>query len=151
MPSKVKVFIWRLARHSLPTTEVLKCRNMSHLDACPLCGCEDSWRHALLSCTMARCTWAPTDDSLVPMMTDNTEPSARNWLFELYDTLDHKNFSRMVVTMWSIWYARRKAIHEAIFQSPHQTFSFVNSYLRELDQLPKQEGRQAAGVTQTSE
>ena len=54
VPSKVKIFLWRLARHSLPTIDVLKKRNMSTVDACPLCGREDYWRHALISCTMAR-------------------------------------------------------------------------------------------------
>uniref|UniRef100_A0A8R7QQD3 Reverse transcriptase zinc-binding domain-containing protein n=1 Tax=Triticum urartu TaxID=4572 RepID=A0A8R7QQD3_TRIUA len=58
VPSKVKVFLWRLARHSLSTTDVLHHRNMSYVSACPLCGADDSWRHALVSCTMARCVWA---------------------------------------------------------------------------------------------
>lgn len=134
VPSKVKIFVWRLARHSLPTTDVQKHRNMAEQDACPLCGCVDSWRHALISCTNARCTWALTDDNPVSKMTANTESSAKSWLFEMNDVLDQKEFARMVITLWFIWYARRKAIHEAIFQSPYQVFSFVNSY---INQLPK--------------
>jgi ribonuclease HI len=42
----------------------------------------------------------------------------------------------MVVTLWSVWYARRKAIYEAIFQSPQQTIMFVNNFIAELEQLP---------------
>lgn len=65
VPSKICVLIWRLARHSLPTTDVLHKRNMVVQDACPLCGGEDSWRHALVSCTMARCTWALSEEVIV--------------------------------------------------------------------------------------
>src|SRR4051794_13465188 len=58
VPSKVRIFLWRLAHHSLPTADVLKRISMSTQDVCPLCGCEDSWRHALVACTMSRCIWA---------------------------------------------------------------------------------------------
>ena len=136
VPSKVKVFMWRLARHSLPTTDVLR-RNMAVQDACPLCGCEDSWRHALLSCTMPRCIWALSDDQLVAQMTSNEETNAKHWMFEMHATQSHDLFTRMVVTLWSVWYVRRKAIHEAIFQSPVQTIAFVDSCLHELQHLQR--------------
>jgi hypothetical protein len=32
-----------------------------------------------------------------------SEPCAKNWLFELYDTLSHESFTRMTVTLWSDW------------------------------------------------
>lgn len=115
VPSKIKVFLWRLARHSLPTTDVMNRRNMATRDACPLCGVQDSRRHALISCTMARSTWALSEPELVSKMAENVEPRAKNWLFELSETLDHSSFTSMVVTLWSIWYARRQAIHEGIF------------------------------------
>lgn len=41
----------------------------------------------------------------------------------------------MVVTTWAIWTTRRKAIHEAIFQSSHATHSFINNFISELDIL----------------
>uniref|UniRef100_A0A8R7PGX9 Reverse transcriptase zinc-binding domain-containing protein n=1 Tax=Triticum urartu TaxID=4572 RepID=A0A8R7PGX9_TRIUA len=55
VPSKLKVFLWRLAQHSIPYMDILHCRNMSTTRRCALCGCDDSWRHALLECTMSRC------------------------------------------------------------------------------------------------
>ena len=65
------------------------------------------------------------------------DPRAKNWLFEINESLSHDKFTKLAVTLWSIWYARRKAIHEAIFQSPHQTISFVNSCINEIEQLPR--------------
>ena len=147
VPSKVRIFLWRLARHSIPTTDVLQRWNIATQSACPLCGCQDSWRHALLSCTMYRCVWALSDENIVSKMTASTEPSAKNWLFELHESLDHASFSRMIVTLWVVWYARRKAIYESLFQNPHQTISFVDSYLQELHQAiacePRLQGQAA--------
>ena len=105
---------------------------MSVQDACPLCGCEDSWWHALVACMMSRCVWALSDETLVSHMSDNLEANARIWLFELNESLDHGKFTRMVITLWLIWFARRKPIYESIFQSPQQTISFVDNYLTEL-------------------
>lgn len=144
VPSKIRVFLWRLARHSLPTTDILNKRNMATRDACPLCGSPDSWCHALVSCTAARCTWALSDPVLVAKMAENTEPREKNWIFQLNEVLEHKLYTKMVVTLWAIWYARRQAIHEGIFQSPMHTSSFVGSYINELEQIKKPEGPRAS-------
>lgn len=34
----------------------------------------------------------------------------------------------MVISLWAIWGARRKAIHKDIFQSPHSVHGFITSY-----------------------
>lgn len=53
--------------------------------------------------------------------------------------MDHVNFTRMVITLWLIWYAHRKAIYESIFQSPQQTVNFVNNYISDLGLITAQE------------
>ena len=58
VPSKVRVFLWRLARCSLPSKDILHHRNMAENSACQICGAEDLWRHSLLECNMAHCVWA---------------------------------------------------------------------------------------------
>ena len=39
----------------------------------------------------------------------------------------------MLITMWAIWWARRKAIHDDEFQSPLSMMSFVSRYLEDLE------------------
>jgi hypothetical protein len=118
VPSKIRIFLWRLAQCSLPTGDVRHHRNMSPSSACSICGQEDSWRHSLVECTMSRCVWALSNPTIVEHMCITTEPSARQWLFSMMQAMDHQDFTRLAVTMWAIWYARRKVIHEEIFQSP---------------------------------
>jgi hypothetical protein len=70
---------------------------------------------------MAKSVWALSDELMVEHMMAVGEPNAKNWLFNLLESLPQDQFTRMTVTLWAIWTARRKAIHEDIFQSPLST------------------------------
>jgi hypothetical protein len=40
------------------------------------------------------------------------EPEAKLWIFTMLDSVPHPQFITLLVTLWAIWFARRKAIHE---------------------------------------
>lgn len=60
------------------------------------------------------------------------EESARGWLAEVFARLKHDDLIRVVVTLWTIWHAKRKAIHENLFQSPLSTHYFVDRFIGDL-------------------
>jgi hypothetical protein len=103
---------------------------MRNTDNCQLCGVVDSWKHSLVECTTTRCVWALADAELSEKLVEMTDPSAKRWIFELRDSLSHAQFVKMVVTLWAVWTARRRAIHENIFQS-----LFIERFIRELDSI----------------
>jgi hypothetical protein len=37
---------------------------MAPTRACSICGLEDSWRHSLIECNLARCVWALTAEEI---------------------------------------------------------------------------------------
>ncbi|KAK8500642.1 hypothetical protein V6N12_020334 [Hibiscus sabdariffa] len=39
----------------------------------------------------------------------------------------------LVITLWSLWYARNKKVYEANLQTPEQICAFIVSYYRELE------------------
>ena len=39
--------------------------------------------------------------------------------------------------LWSIWWVRRKAIHEEQYQSPHSTLCFINRFIEDLSFIPQ--------------
>lgn len=43
----------------------------------------------------------------------------------------------MIISLWAIWHAKRKALHENIFQSPSATHHFIENYMTELQALEK--------------
>jgi hypothetical protein len=84
---------------------------------------------------MARSVWdLKEDDIILPLFVDET-PDFKLWLFQLSNILNHESFIEVLATLWAIWWARQKVIHEDEFQSPLSTHAFITRYLDELDYL----------------
>ena len=132
VPSKIRIFLWRLAKHSLPIGAVLHHRKMAQCSVCFFCGMEDSWRHSLLECTMVRCIWTLEKKETVELLSEILENDAKPWLDIMTEILPQEDVIRVAVTLWAIWYARRKAIHENVYQSPLSTHNFVDKLVSEL-------------------
>jgi hypothetical protein len=122
---KDKNFLWRLAKQTLPSANLLHHRNMATMDACSLCGQQDSCRHSLIKCHTVRCVSALH-------LVATTEPNVKRWIFCIMDSMRYSEFIKVLVTLWTIWTAHRKAIHEGVFQSPLSTYHFVRRYTEEL-------------------
>ena len=67
----------------------------------------------------------------------NRDEQAKRWLFLMSESLPQEEFTTMIVTLWAIWAARRKAIHEGILQSPHATHIFVQRFISKLKAIKK--------------
>jgi hypothetical protein len=106
VPSKVRVFPWRLDRCSLPSKDILLHRNMSDSSACSICGARDSWRHSLIECNMARYVWAREKDEIIEHICHIEDQDARGWLVAVMRSLKHEDLILVTVTLWAIWYAR---------------------------------------------
>jgi len=78
VPSKIRVFLWRLARQTLPSGDLLHHRKMAPSNICAICGAEDSWKHALLDCNMARCVWALEKEDIAEFIGALQEHNARH-------------------------------------------------------------------------
>lgn len=50
-------------------------------------GSQDSWKHALIDCVMARCVWSLSNEDIVEVMCDNLEMNAKNWVFSMHEFL----------------------------------------------------------------
>ena len=97
-----------------------------------MCGDQDSWKHSLIECHPARCVWALQCDEIIEFIVSTQQQDARGWLHEAMKFLSHDELVRVTVTLWAIWYAKRKIIHENIHQSPLSTYYFVERFLADL-------------------
>jgi hypothetical protein len=151
VPSKIRVFLWRLAQASLPSGDVLHHRNMAKTDICAICGSKDSWKHSLIDCNMAKCVWALEKEDITNFIGALQEEDARAWLEKILSSLPQADMVRVVVTMWAIWHARRRAIHEDIYQSPLSTHAFIDRFIADLGLVPaavqSREGHQVRSTT----
>jgi hypothetical protein len=135
VPSKIRVFLWRLAKQSLPTADVLRHRNMTPQRSCSICGQDDSWAHSLLHCNMARSVWALAPEEITTLICNIQEPSVGAWLAAVFEALPHDDRTRTIVTLWALWHTRRKAIHKGIFQSPSSTHHFMERFIADLHMI----------------
>ncbi|KAK1607774.1 hypothetical protein QYE76_031447 [Lolium multiflorum] len=126
---------------------------MATTAACSICGQEDSWRHSLFECNLARCVWALTDEDIIEHVAPASEPHARKWLFSVIETMKKTGLIWMLVTMWAIWHAKRKAGHEEVYQSPIATVTFVSRFFEDIgevkntgDRVQPKEPKQRRGV-----
>ena len=54
-------------------------------------------------------------------------------MFWLLDTLKEQEVVHILITMWAIWWARLRAIHDEQYQSPLSTSVFIKKFLVDLD------------------
>ena len=125
--------MWRPARHSIPTVDVLHRRHMAEQAGCLICGELDSWKHSLLECNMARCVWALAKEETVEHICNIQEQNPKAWLAAVISSLPREESRRTMVTLWTLWHARRKAVYEDTFQSPLSTHNFVERFIADLD------------------
>ena len=111
VPSKIRVFLWGLAMHSIPTTDVLHRRHMAEQASCLICGEPDSWKHSLLECNMARCVWALAKEETVEHLCNIQEQNPKAWLAAIISSQPCDESRRTMVTLWALWHARRKAVY----------------------------------------
>jgi len=97
---------------------------------------------------MAKCVWALEREEIMEHICQFDEQDARAWLSAVLSSLSQQEITRVVVTLWAIWHARRKAIHESIFQSPLSTHSFVERFISDLGTLTPQPEKKAGGTHQ---
>jgi hypothetical protein len=72
------------------------------------------------------------DEEITEHLCMNEDLNDKQWLFAMMESLSRDDFARVAVTLWAIWFARRKIIHEEEFQSPLSMHMFIESYLRDL-------------------
>ena len=61
VPPKVRVFWWRVLNEYLPTRQIPFRKHVEPLQFCEVCGFpEESIKHVLLDCTVAKLFWAQT-------------------------------------------------------------------------------------------
>ena len=77
VPSKIKVFQWRLCHESIPIVWVLHHQNMSTTSVYAFCSPQDDWKHALIDCVMDRSVWSLCSEEIVETMLDNLSLDAK--------------------------------------------------------------------------
>jgi hypothetical protein len=82
--------------------------------------------------TLSRCIWALKKEETVELLSGILENDAKSSLAIITGILPQEDVVRVAITLWAIWYAWRKAIHENVYQSPLSMHNFVDKLVSEL-------------------
>jgi hypothetical protein len=126
---KVRVFAWKLATDSLPTSRKNKWRNLEVENRCTICGngVEDSF-HATVTCTKARelreamrVRWSLPEEHYFRF-------TGKDWLQLLLGQVNEMTSARILMVLWRAWHLRNDIIHEQGRETIERSISFLESY-----------------------
>ncbi|GMI76104.1 hypothetical protein like AT4G29090 [Hibiscus trionum] len=132
-PAKVRIALWKCSRNLIPTMSNLFYRRISNAPTCPKCNqFPESVLHFSRDCFYAANIWSTLN---VHWPADIDQANFLEWLYLLF--LNIKHFSNEVIayTIWSLWHARNKWIHDKIWQRIEELITFVRGYDYEFRSL----------------
>lgn len=104
-------------------------------DSWPIRGAGDSWRHSLLECNIAHYVWALEKEEITEHICQIEGQDAKGWLATVMKSLNHEDLIWVTVTLWVIWNARRKVVHENLYQSSISTHKFITNFGADLQSV----------------
>ncbi|WOH01628.1 hypothetical protein DCAR_0521012 [Daucus carota subsp. sativus] len=115
VPHKIKVFLWRFCRNTLPIRILLRGRGVPAPIVCSMCTGEvEHLRHLFFECGFAKECWQQKGfDSNVWDI-----ESSHEWLLHTLANGPDEILVKMVSVLWGVWFARNKRIFENRFMSP---------------------------------
>ncbi|KAL0410924.1 UNVERIFIED_CONTAM: hypothetical protein Slati_3682100 [Sesamum latifolium] len=96
VPPKVRMFVWRACRDSLPTSANLARRGVQVAGVCPWCALEnEDLLHTLGRCHFARLVWALSHLPRARISCDHSNPEA--WFLGMFHSLGTSDFARVLL------------------------------------------------------
>ncbi|XP_073158035.1 uncharacterized protein [Henckelia pumila] len=110
IPSKVRIFWWRVLHHFIPTQVNLRSHHVPVQGFCPLCHFHsDSTNHALFDCPAIISRWKVTE--FWPLLKKVKHLDIWDIFIWLYDKLSVQEFEVFAMGTWAIWNDRLQFLH----------------------------------------
>ncbi|XP_062186766.1 uncharacterized protein LOC133890399 [Phragmites australis] len=133
VPTKVRIFAWRLAREGLATQKGRYRRSLCPMATCEICGNgEEDGFHAVVLCTKSRALrealrqhWSLPDEI-------ELRYTGPNWLPLLLDNLNNEMCTQTLMLLWRAWHLRNDIIYGKGEATIGASVAFLRSYVQSL-------------------
>ncbi|KAM6558713.1 hypothetical protein CsatA_027952 [Cannabis sativa] len=150
LPSKVKIFAWKVMHNALPTAAALQRRKVLDSTACSMCSSAwESIGHALFNCSHARAVWKHSAFKMD--LTKAQQMYNGDYIFYLSTLHSQKEFELIICILWAIWSSRNRYLHGGKKPDGKQTLAFAMDYVEKfrVSSTPKHSNHSSPGNANT--
>ncbi|KAL4308866.1 hypothetical protein GQ457_01G015730 [Hibiscus cannabinus] len=127
LPAKVKINMWKVANSFLPTYSALQNRSLHVNNVCPFCrNSGETVAHIMRDCSFVTQLFAAQGICFPSCL---LYPNWLDWVAVAFCSLNATNKVVMLVTLWAVWYARNKLVHEGTTANVRVTLSFISAFI----------------------
>lgn len=139
VPSKVRVFAWKVVNNGLPTKANRCYRRLDEQSICELCGLarEDVF-HAVIICPHARALREAMRDQWLLPGEEDLLLSGPDWLLLLVDKIDDQVRDNFLMLIWRCWNVRNSVLMAGESISVEGSVIFLSRYWAALLQIRQQ-------------
>lgn len=115
LPHKIRVFVWRFCRNTVPVRARLSAKGITVPINCPMCTNDIEYMsHLFFTCSFAKDCW-----NHVGLMYDwSNIANAQDWLLQKLSSGTSEELVKVCVTLWGIWYWRNKKVWDGRVVTP---------------------------------
>ncbi|XP_074322969.1 uncharacterized protein LOC141659929 [Apium graveolens] len=115
LPHKVKIFLWRFCKNTIPVRDLLRHKGVEVPSLCHVCSLDvEHMLHVFFDCNFASQCWQE-----IGLVFDMMEiESASSWMLNNLETNTHESLVTITNVLWGIWFGRNKKLWEGKYLSP---------------------------------
>ncbi|KAK6153378.1 hypothetical protein DH2020_013017 [Rehmannia glutinosa] len=134
VPTKNKVFLWRVCHNIIPTKLALAKRGVGLNPMCQRCGLDfETMEHAFRDCSWVEFFWAASP-LRIRLPTIERRGSLTDWIERLAERKDPDSDNMVAMLLWSVWWARNELVFKGRTIEHHQLYTQATSRLEEHHQ-----------------
>jgi len=147
LPTRVRNFIWRLAKNIIPTRGNLRWRGVPLDTICPLCFQDsETTDHLFMNCPLVQQVWFLSPLGARPPPDSDSINWLQTWL-ESKEVLASQLFCTL---LWKIWFFRNQTIFKLLAFDPLTVVSSAQSFVNEFNSVQPQTARKSIRLGQLS-
>lgn len=151
IPHKIRIFLWRFCRNTMPVRYLIRGRGIVVPIYCPMCtGDVEHLLHLFFDCDFAKACWQNVGLNFDMWSVEN----AAEWLLEKLSTESSEVLTKIATVLWGVWFARNKKIFEERTMTPAIIMEWSRKQVQEWKEANKKNhttsGHNSSGSQQES-
>lgn len=117
---KMKIFLWRISRESLPARQRLSTKGVQCPITCASCGnCPETYHHAFVGCCNVEPVWEKASLWHIINTVRNTVDDMKSLIFHILKTCSPTQVEKFVAILCVLWRRRTEQVWDIVVKPPN--------------------------------